>query len=268
MNIIITGGNDGIGLELVKMLAAEGHRLGLVVRNDSKMAAFANITGAEDFTYFYADLADRDQVRQVIADIQKKFPVIDVLFNNAGIQLGALENSPQGNEMHFEVNVLAPYVMTQALRPHLAKAKNARVINTSSGAAQMAGDLKVDQLVAPSGFNKLNGPYAQSKLALSYWTYLLADDYQKEGIELCSVDPGGNKTKLTKGPGMPLLFLLLRPFIFKGPTHGAKLLYQAAFANAAAKDGLFLMKNKVVDLPIFRVQDEQREAFLHLVNSR
>ncbi len=267
-NIIITGGNDGIGLELVKLLAAEGHRLGLVVRDESRVAAFANIPTAKNFTYFYADLADREQLAQAVKAIQEKFPMIDLLFNNAGIQLGGLQFSKQDNEMQFEVNALAPYLLTQALRPHLAKAQNAKVINTSSGAAKMADTLKVGELVHPSGFNKMNGPYAQSKLALSFWTYLLADGFEQEGIQLCSVDPGGNKTKMTKGPGMPLLFLLLRPFIFKSPTYGAKLLYEAAFFNKNAQKGAFLMKNKPVALPVFQAGTEEKQAFLQLLQQR
>ena len=115
-NIIVTGGHSGIGLELTKRLVADGHLVGLVVRDAARASS---VSGVE--SVFVADLSDQAQVRTVAQEILDTWGVVDMLFNNAGVLLDDIYRSPQGNEMHLEVNTLSPYLLTTLLEPALRR---------------------------------------------------------------------------------------------------------------------------------------------------
>ena len=70
---------------------------------------------------YKGDLADFKSLKAALAAIKAGETKIDVLFNNAGIGLGGIFFSPQGREMHFEVNTVAPYVILQELKALLAR---------------------------------------------------------------------------------------------------------------------------------------------------
>jgi short-subunit dehydrogenase len=90
MNIIISGGHSGLGLELSKKLLAEGHRLGMIIRIKKPMEETqATLAGDEGVEYFLADLSDHEQVRKVSDHISSSWDYVDVLFNNAGVLLDA-----------------------------------------------------------------------------------------------------------------------------------------------------------------------------------
>ena len=92
------------------------------------------------------DLSDHRSIRAAAAELLDKYPQIDALFNNAGVLLGDHTTSPQGNEMHFEVNTLAPYQLMRLLRPALQAAGNSVVVNVSANIMEHAGWLRVEDL--------------------------------------------------------------------------------------------------------------------------
>ena len=100
--IIVTGGHSGIGLKLTKRLVADGHRVGLVVRDTARASSVSDVESV-----FVADLSDQDQVRTVAQEIRHKWGLVDILFNNAGVLLDDVYKSPECNEMHLEVNALS-----------------------------------------------------------------------------------------------------------------------------------------------------------------
>ncbi|MEO0469068.1 MAG: SDR family NAD(P)-dependent oxidoreductase [Bacteroidota bacterium] len=265
LRIILTGGHSGIGLELSKMLLAEGHHLGLIVRSISRKADTLAILGrnkAVDF--FVADLSLQSEVVRVAAEIEAKWSHIDVLFNNAGVLLEDLFMSPQENEMHFEVNTLSPFLLTRKLEKALRNSAQPIVINTVTGGQHTVKTFDAETLKQPERFKKLFGPYMQSKYALSLMMNHLAETWPK--VRIVNVDPGPNKTKMTAGNGMPGWLVPLRNLFFSRPQKGAKLLYQAAFdPSHGAQSGVYLSGNKVKPLRL-RITEAQREKILSSVN--
>ena len=80
--------------------------------------------------FFIADLSDQENMQDVIKEIKDKWESIDILFNNAGVLFNEMRMSKQDNEMHYEVNTLAPYMLTIGLKEMLLKSQNPIVVNT------------------------------------------------------------------------------------------------------------------------------------------
>ena len=138
--VVITGGSDGIGSAAARALARSGDRVVLVGRSPAKTSAVAAEIGAEGHV---ADFADLGQVRRVADEIGSRYPRVDVLVNNAGLIAGAARTvTTDGHELTFQVNHLAPFLLTLLLRDQLS-AVGASVITTSSRAGA-ARDARVD----------------------------------------------------------------------------------------------------------------------------
>ncbi|ACN15527.1 putative short-chain dehydrogenase (SDR-family protein) [Desulforapulum autotrophicum HRM2] len=97
-------------------------------------------------------------------------PEIDVLINNAGIYNSAESRNKDGQDIRFAVNYLAPYVLTDRLLPLLKKASDARIINLSSAAQALVSH---EALTGKENLSE-GDAYAQSKLALTMWSFYLA----------------------------------------------------------------------------------------------
>lgn len=261
MHILLTGGHSGIGLELSKLLLAEGHHLGLVLRSQKRQAdAEAELGQDAPIDYFFADLSKRDEVEGLADQVAAKWSHIDGLYNNAGVLLDQAYYSPQGYEMHMEVNTLTPYYLTRALAPLLNKAERPFVINTATGGLHSQKKIDIPNLRKPVKFVKLLGSYRFSKFAM----VLLMNHLAKEMPELriLSVDPGPNKTKMTQGGGMPKWLLPLRNLFFPPATKGASLMYKAAFEPAFQQvSGQYISGNKVKPLS-YAFSEAELEALL------
>jgi len=114
--IIITGASDGIGAAAARQLSAKSERVVLVGRSPAKTAAIADELGAP---HHLADYADLDQVGNLASELRATYPRIDVLANNAGGIMGAREVTKDGFEKTFQVNHLAPFLLTHLLMPAL-----------------------------------------------------------------------------------------------------------------------------------------------------
>ena len=84
-----------------------------------------------------------------------KHPRIDYLFNNAGVLTETLQFSGHGNELHFEVNTLAPLQLIDGLRPALRSAGGAFIVNTTAGLANRVKALDWDDLINQRSFSNL-----------------------------------------------------------------------------------------------------------------
>lgn len=249
---LITGANAGIGLALTQKLLAEGWQVVALNRSDypseDRMIQQAIQTGRLRI-YKTQDLADYTNLRRVMADVRRQEQRIDVLFNNAGGSFPELNYSPQGREKHYELMTVVPYLILMELKDLLLKGSLKTVINTSSSALKFTKKFTIETLERPQTFRKLIGPYATSKLALSLWTQAIAPQLAREGIQIRSVDPGGNNT-LRKGKksGLPFFVFPLMKLFFSPPTHGAAKLYEAAFGEHRRNSGVFLLKGQVKEL--------------------
>ena len=195
--ILITGSTDGIGKLVAKDFANEGHTVLLHGRNPEKLSATVSEIKTksenDNVSGFVADFSDLLSVRQMVEEVKNSVTQIDVLINNAGIFPSPVEVTKDGFDIRFVVNYLAPYVLTEALIPLMQGSTDARIINLSS-AAQAAVSLD-----ALRGKLKLSvsEAYAQSKLALTMWSFRLAK--QLENIAVIAVNPGSLlNTKMVK----------------------------------------------------------------------
>jgi NAD(P)-dependent dehydrogenase (short-subunit alcohol dehydrogenase family) len=241
------------------------------VKNEKRKADFLHKYpefDSEQTDLFIADLSIQEDVVQVASTIKEKWDKVDVLFNNAGVLLGEELYSIQENEMHFEINTLAPYSLAIELKPALIKSKNGIIVNTATDGLNYLKTIDIKGLIKPFKFRKLLGSYMQSKLALTLLMNNISEEWVKDNIRIISVSPSGNKTKLTNGNGMPGW---MKPFIillYKKPEHGAKLLYDAAFnEDYMDKTGIYIQNSKILKLRIMLSKEQNNELLKRLKNS-
>jgi len=185
--ILITGATDGIGLETAKMMAPMGHTLLLHGRNPEKLVKSAEvvsaIAGAGTVKTYRADLAVLSEVQAFADQVKSDFKSIDALINNAGVFKMSNPLTKDGYDARFIVNVVAPYLLTQELLPILGS--QGRVVNLSSAAQS---PVNVQAFVNKKSFGDSEA-YAQSKLALTMWSFEMAEELGADGPMIVAVNP-------------------------------------------------------------------------------
>ncbi len=180
--MLITGAADGIGLLTARKLAADGHCILLHGRSEAKLAKAAAEAGGTTETY-HADLSRMGEVDAMADVVLERHERLDVLINNAGILKSPDTRTESGRDIRFDVNAIAPYILTRRLLPIIPA--DGRVVNLSS-AAQAPIDL--DALVGYRPMSDMDA-YAQSKLAITIWSAEMAKELPNGPIVL-SVNPG------------------------------------------------------------------------------
>lgn len=188
--ILITGATDGIGLLAAKKLVHQGHHVLIHGRNQDKLdQASEQLGGAE--TYL-ADFSNMDSVVEMGQAVLSNHGNLDVLINNAGILKTSQTKTMQGRDIRFDVNTLAPYILTRSFMPIIAE--TGRVLNLSSAAQ---APIDIDAMTAFVQMDDM-AAYAQSKLAITIWSAELAHEHPK-GPAFISINPGSLlATKMVK----------------------------------------------------------------------
>jgi NAD(P)-dependent dehydrogenase (short-subunit alcohol dehydrogenase family) len=199
--IVITGASDGIGASAARTLAKAGERIVVVGRSDAKTQSVAEEINAD---FFVSDFADLSQVRTLAAELKAKYPRIDVLVNNAGGIMGNRELTVDGHEKTFQVNHLAPFLLTTELMDVLAASK-ASDVNTSS-AANGYGKLENDDLDAARKYSTSRA-YGTAKLANILFTTELHHRFHAAGISTAAFHPGGVATNFAAESTSPFRFV-------------------------------------------------------------
>ncbi len=192
--MLITGASDGIGAVAARRLAAAGHRVVLVGRSPRKTEALATELGAP---FHVADFAELAQVRALADAVRADHPRIDVLANNAGGMSGRRVVTVDGYEQTFQVNHLAPFLLTSLLLPTLI-GSSATVVQTASRVARYAGPLDLDNLQLEHGYSPAKA-YGNSKLANILFTRELHRRYHDQGIAAVAFHPGAVATNFGAG---------------------------------------------------------------------
>ena len=110
------------------------------------------------------ELAEFSSLAQVRTMAERLFSQnIDILLNNAGVWMNEVQYTEDGFESTWQINHLAPFLLTQRLLPALLERPGARVINISSS-GHRAGKINFDDINLRKGFNGMSA-YCQSKLA-------------------------------------------------------------------------------------------------------
>jgi NAD(P)-dependent dehydrogenase (short-subunit alcohol dehydrogenase family) len=188
---LVTGANKGIGLEIVRQLAAKDVEVFLSARNaEPGEKAVSALDGQVQFLEL--DVSNDESIERAAREFGKVNRHLDVLINNAGIYPDAgfniLTISRKQLVETFQTNTFGVVKVTQAFLPYLKKASHARIINLSSGYGEIGG------LTA-------NVPsYCLSKLALNGVTIMLHQALNSQGISVNSICPGWVRTDMG-GPG-------------------------------------------------------------------
>ncbi|RAH65580.1 NAD(P)-binding protein [Aspergillus aculeatinus CBS 121060] len=245
---IVTGGNAGIGLELVKILYAGGATIYIASRSKAKVeAAIQAITSPSSNTpttsgklkFLHLDLNDLKTVTAAAASFAEQESKLDVLWNNAGtgantVPLG--ERTLQDFELFIGRHCIATLLFTQLLLPQLRAAAAAaspdkgqtRVIWTSSALAEVGSPPNgIDWAVIDQGTNKLAQNYGVSKAGTWFLSREFARRYKKDGIVSVCLNPGYLKTASFNGTPALVMFIINR-IMLSEPIYGA---YTELFAG-------------------------------------
>jgi NAD(P)-dependent dehydrogenase (short-subunit alcohol dehydrogenase family) len=233
---LITGANQGIGLQIAKDLAAKNFTV-LVASRDYGRGEEAVKAIEGDAHALQLDVTDRASIAAAAERVRKEFGRLDVLVNNAAItrtlrlqpgetvQEYAKSTRPSVvslDEMRavFETNVFGVIAVTQALLPLLREAPAARIVNVSSGVGSLTRN---SDPAYP--YRSIFGPvYPASKTALNAITLAMAIELESTGIKVNAACPGYTKTHLNnytgtrtveEGAREPVRLALLGP---DGPT--------------------------------------------------
>jgi len=208
---LITGANQGIGLQITTDLAAAGLTVLLASRNlDRGRVAAQSIAG--DVHPIQLDVTDEASIHAAVAQVEQQFGRLDVLINNAAISRakgnegGTMQDYVQRSRATrisvdevrtiWETNVFGVLAVTQAFVPLLRKSDAARIVNVSSA----LGSLTINSAPHPHRAT-FNPGYGASKTALNAITLALAIDLEAEGIKVNAVTPGFTSTALNNYQG-------------------------------------------------------------------
>lgn len=187
---IITGANQGLGLEIAKKYVEAGASLMICARNWELLAkAKSDLVGlagsGQEIHAVAADVAREDDVRSVVEAARQQLGNIDVLVNNAGIYgpKGTVEEADwQEWARALEVNLYGSVLMARAVLPHFKARRAGKIVQLSGGGAT-------------SPLPRLSA-YAVSKAAIVRFVETLAEEVRPFGIDVNSIAPGALNTRM------------------------------------------------------------------------
>ena len=244
---LVTGGNSGIGLAAARGLARRGATVLLTGRDRSRGAAAAEelrALGAAAAEFLPADLSTIAAVRALAGEVRQRHDRLHVLINNAGLICAARRLTVDGLEETFAINHLAPFLLTNELRPLLAAAK-ARVIMVASDAHRALRTLDFDNLQSEKRFRPFLA-YSQSKLENILFTYELARRWAGDEVTATCLHPGVVLTPIwDHARGMlKLLAAVMKPFMISAAKGGASVARLAFAPELAGVTGRYYHRDR------------------------
>ena len=248
--ILITGATSGIGKEEALALAAMGHTIVMLVRNEAKALAVKNeiiaSTGNEKIDTYIFDLSSIEEVRSISEKIKLKYPVIDVLINNAGMVYPKRLVSADGYELTFALNHLGHFLLTNLLIESIIAAPHGRIINLSS-LAHTFGRMNFDDINMENNYSSMKA-YGQSKLANLLFTFELQRRLKDTKVTVNAVHPGVVNTNFGKDyKGLFAVMLkLARPLMRNAKKGAATVVWLASAPEAEVFKGKYFKDKKAI----------------------
>ncbi len=191
-NVLITGCSSGFGLLSALEFARRGDTVFASMRTVSKAAALNDAAAAEGLkvNVVSLDVTDDDSVRSAVAGVAAEAGTIDVLVNNAGIEMnGAIHLIADDEALwQLDTNVLGPLRTMRAVVPIMLQQGGGTIVNVSS----VAGVAAVPY----------SGMYAASKHALEAMTEAMHYELSHKGIRLALIEPGQFTTEFSSNSQM------------------------------------------------------------------
>ena len=183
MTVIITGASRGIGFELTKLFLKANYQVVALTRHTETLEALSN----SNLQIIATDLSSKISIDKAVFSIKEKHQTIDFVINNAG----TLVNKPFEDilysdlEKTFQVNVFAPFYLSQQLLSVLGKKTKAHIVNISSiGGFQ--GSVKFSGLSS----------YSSSKAAIVGLTECMAEEFKEKNITVNCLALGAVQTEM------------------------------------------------------------------------
>ena len=180
-NVIITGSSRGIGFELAKLFANEGHRVLALSRNEKPIVAL-NHANISTFSF---DLSEPSDFKKLEDFLEKNWNTVDVLINNAGklVNKPFLDTTASEFETVYKVNVFGVAEVTKAVVPRMSKTGHVLTISSMGG---VQGSIKFPGLSA----------YSSSKAAVITLTELWAEEFKEMGPSFNVLALGAVQTEM------------------------------------------------------------------------
>lgn len=226
---IVTGGNRGIGYELVKQLAWDGFKVILTSRDpETGHEAVQKLNKLNlNVSFVVMDVDNQESIRQAAITVNERYGRLDVLINNAGVYLDENKKlvvmNPSILEKTMTTNFFGAYHMIRSFIPLMEKQGYGRIINVSSE----YGAISEMSLQGA-------GAYKLSKLALNGLTQLVAAE-TKGDIKINAVDPGWVSSDMG-GPSAP-----------RTPKQAAESILRLATIGSEGPNGGFFRDGKQID---------------------
>ncbi|XP_026728722.1 retinol dehydrogenase 14-like [Trichoplusia ni] len=255
---LITGANSGIGLETAKALAKRKGRVIFACRDIGKAKeAIAKIRKEQpnggEMIPMQLDLASFESIENFVEVMKAGFHKIDVLINNAGVVVPLKEDqkTKEGFEIHFGVNHLGHFYLTNLLMEHLKRATPSRIVVLSSTLHER-GNIDFDDLnlrkqieqAKKSGTSPRHNPgYSNSKLMNAYFARALASNLRNSGVDVNLCCPGFCATNLFRHSVKWYHYILMAPimlFFMKTAKQGSEtVVFLATDHTVEGKTGKF-----------------------------
>jgi NAD(P)-dependent dehydrogenase (short-subunit alcohol dehydrogenase family) len=241
---IVTGGAKGIGLATVRAFARLGAHV-LIASRDAAIGSAAaeelnRELGSNRVKWAFLDLASFASIRSFAKEIGSR--VVDVLVNNAGVMGGPLRRTKEGFEWQFGINFIGPFLLSTLLANNLAKGRNPRIVQLSSGAHRFAPFDFTDPNFDDHGYDS-DLAYQRSKTACALFAVAFQARYGRLGIDAFSASPGIVKTDLLNVMGRAAIEKLLvdcASLVRTADQAAATILYAATSPELAGKGGLYI----------------------------
>lgn len=185
MQVLITGGSSGIGLELAKKFAADGYAIILTASNEDRLLKAKKMLTQQysvSVSVYTFDLAKQGMAEKLYEAVEADGHVIDVLVNNAGIgTIGATEQIPvEKDEALMVLNMMTPVVLTKLFLKDMYERKAGRILNVCSTGAYQPGPY--------------TSTYYASKSFLLSYTKAVRFEAKQHGVSVCALCPGTTDT--------------------------------------------------------------------------
>ena len=193
LTALVTGASGGIGEELARLFAADGHDLVLVARSKDKLARLAEeLSGAHNVAarVVAGDLAHPEAPQEIFDELQAAGIHIDALVNNAGFgSYGAFAETDSQKELELlQVNVVALTHLTKLFLPAMIEHKGGYVMNVASTAAFQPGPLMA--------------VYYASKAYVLHFSEAIANELEGTNVVVSALCPGPTETGFVAAAGM------------------------------------------------------------------